>query len=213
MDTDEEKSREECAGTQKSMAAEYNVPIRDTPGNKEEERSESYRKKEDVAQSTMETNIERNRKKSKELNRGFLVQGGILKSIEELDTSEITWKKDKFDEGQKRPVKVKASLATDKIKVAKGRNFIVIMQSLRLLKVQYDQINMINHRAAEVRFRNVNDANLFLKAVEQNKEVGLKTSIDRREISVRGVITDWPDSILEFWEAVREKEEILKIKK
>jgi len=56
------------------------------------------RKKEVVAQSTMEANIERNRKKIKELNRGFLVQGGILKSIEELDTSEITWKKDKFDE-------------------------------------------------------------------------------------------------------------------
>jgi len=97
--------------------------------------------------------------------------------------------------------------------VTKGRNFIVIMQSLRLLKVQYDQINIINHRAAEVRFRNVNDANLFLKAVEQNKEAGLETSIDRREISVRGVITDWPDSVLEFWEAVCEKEEILKIEK
>jgi len=30
---------------------------------------------------------------------------------------------------------------------------------------------------------------------------------------VRGVVTDWPDSVLEFWEAVREKEEILKMEK
>jgi len=41
MDTNEEKSREEGAGTQKTMAKEYNVPIMKTPGNKEEERSES----------------------------------------------------------------------------------------------------------------------------------------------------------------------------
>jgi len=72
---------------------------------------------------------------------------------------------------------------------------------------------MINHRAAEVGFRNVYDANCFLNAVEQNKEAGLETSIDGREISVRGVVIDWPDSILEFWEAVSEKEEILKIEK
>jgi len=160
IDTDVEKSREECTGTQKPMAAEYNAPIRETPGNKGEERSESSRKKEDVAQNIRETNIERNKKKGKELNREFLMQGGILKSIEELDTSEILWKKDKFDEGQKGLVKVKVS--TGKVKVAKGRNLIVIMQSLRLLKVQYEQINMINHRAAEVSFRNVNDANCFL---------------------------------------------------
>jgi len=70
-------------------------------------------------------------------------------------------------------VKVKVSLPTGKVKVAKGRNFIVIMQSLSLLKVQYEQINMINHRAAEVSFRNANDANCFLNAVEQNKEAGL----------------------------------------
>jgi len=56
LDTDEEKSREECAGKQKTMAAEYNAPIRETPSNKGEERSESSRKKEDIAQSTRETN-------------------------------------------------------------------------------------------------------------------------------------------------------------
>jgi len=55
------------------------------------------------------------------------VQGGILKSIEELDTSEILWKKDKFYEGQKGPVKVKVSLSTGNVKVTKGRNFIVII--------------------------------------------------------------------------------------
>jgi len=73
MDTKEEESREECAGTHKPTATECNEPIRDAPANKEKEKSERYRKKEVVAQSTMETNAELNRKKNKELNKGFLV--------------------------------------------------------------------------------------------------------------------------------------------
>jgi len=97
--------------------------------------------------------------------------------------------------------------------VAKGRNFFTITQLLRSLNVQYERLDMINHRAAEVKFKNVNDANFCLNAVKRNKKVGLETSIDRREVSVRGVVTDWPDNILEFWEAVNEKEEILKIEK
>jgi len=104
-------------------------------------------------------------------------------------------------------------LSTSRVKLTKGRNFIVIVQTLRLLKVQYEQIYMVNHRAAEIGFKNVSDANFFLRAAEQNKEAGLETSIDRREISVRGVITDWPDSVSKFWEAVRDRENILRIER
>jgi len=218
MKRGEYRDRSPLGQSQRDMTGRRRKREEETVEKREEREKMEVEEGEDVGTqktrtNTEETNIEQNRKEMKKLNRGFVVQGGILKNMEEVDTSEMVWKKDKFDESQKGPVKVKVSLATEKVKVVKGRNFIAIMQALRVLKVQYEQINMINHRAAEVSFRNVHNANDFLNAVKQNKEVGIETSIDRREIAARGVVTDWPDSIAEFWEAVNEKEEMIKIEK
>lgn len=82
------------------------------------------------------------------------------------------------------------------------------------LKIYPNDILMISHASAEVKFDNATDANSCLDTITQfEKSIDLSATTDRRSLSCRGVITDWDETINELWEAIDEKEVIMKIEK
>ncbi|XP_018377376.1 PREDICTED: uncharacterized protein LOC108770325 isoform X2 [Trachymyrmex cornetzi] len=71
---------------------------------------------------------------------------------------------------------------------------------------------IVNHYSAEVEFANGGDANQCLDKLskETNK---LIVTVDQRGIYSKGVISDWPSSIPDLWQAMVNKESVIKLKR
>ncbi|XP_011699228.1 PREDICTED: uncharacterized protein LOC105456695 [Wasmannia auropunctata] len=143
----------------------------------------------------------------------YVVENGILRHRNEADAPQLAARKVRFGKDQKGPVKVKVMVLPDKAQIKRGRNHLIIIQKLKLLKITFKEVLMTSHIAAEVEFANGQDANLCLQRVEEAKETGIIARIENRELITRGVITDWPDNIPGLWEALEDKSKVCRMEK
>lgn len=102
-------------------------------------------------------------------------------------------------------------LKKERVNAKRGRNFYKILKSLMKHKIYPKDILMISHASAKVKLDNAIDANSYLDKIMELESSDLSATTDRRCFSCRGVITDWDEPISEFWEAIDEKGDILKI--
>lgn len=121
---------------------------------------------------------------------------------------------DRFKDGRVGAAIVIVKLKKERVNAKRSRNFYKILKTLMKLKIYPNDILMISHASAEVKFDKAIDANSCLdKITELGNSSDLSATTDRRCLSCRGVITDWNEPINELWEAIDEKGVILKIKK
>lgn len=145
----------------------------------------------------------------------YWIHRGVLKKTSEIDATEMDSKKnERYDESHLGACKVILKLSRDKVQTNRGKNAIRIWKDLLKFKIRPIDMVMINHISAEVSFANNHDTNFCLDTLEQNKEEnGLMGRIETRNMMCKGVVTEWPDSVLEFWDAISDRTEILKLER
>ncbi|CAL1680668.1 unnamed protein product [Lasius platythorax] len=101
------------------------------------------------------------------------------------------------------PFKVQIRINREKALKNRGKNAQKILHWLVMkLQICPSDVIMVSHMA-EVRFMNYQDANKCLDALEQtNSENDLSARIEARSLTCKGVVTDWPEGIPDFWECI-----------
>lgn len=74
-------------------------------------------------------------------------------------------------------------------------------------------MNMISFSTAEAIYKKTQETNICLDTIERGKDMKVTAHLDAISMTNEGVISDWPDTIKELWEAIREPHKILKIEK
>lgn len=140
---------------------------------------------------------------------------GTLKKMSEIDVTEMeAGKKRRFEETHLGPCKVRVRLTRGKVSPKQGKNFIKIWKGMLSKNIRPAEAIMSSHATAEVKFENSYEANSCLDKLDiDEEESGLKASIDIRAISSKGVITDWPDSIMDLWEAMEDHSDVIKMER
>ncbi|KMQ86662.1 hypothetical protein RF55_14297 [Lasius niger] len=112
---------------------------------------------------------------------------GILKNISEIDTTRLEVKRnERYEKDHGGPFKVIITLTREKSET----------------------------KRAVVIFANYQDANVCLDSMEQlGSESDYSVRTEARSFTYKGVITDWPDTVMELWEVITDHSEIIKIEK
>lgn len=81
------------------------------------------------------------------------------------------------------------------------------------INIRPKEITMISHVTAEVNFATYQETNDCLNFIEQIGTEGDFSARTEARFTCKGVITDWPDTVKELWEAITGHAEIIKIEK
>lgn len=132
----------------------------------------------------------------------------------EMNVTEInTLRKERFDEDETGPYKVIVKLDKKRTNTKRGKNLIIIMKEL-IRKDIRPTVSMSSFTTTEIKFVCQRDANHCLDSVKKDKEEnGLIASIDFRNATCKGVVSDWPGSIEELWEVMTEQKEVVKMER
>ncbi|XP_028044736.1 uncharacterized protein LOC114253886 [Monomorium pharaonis] len=128
--------------------------------------------------------------------------------IREIESKEYQ----RYDEGIEGSATITCRLKKEMTTTKKGKNMTKIVLLMHKLGYQQTEIKMSSFSGASVRFINRKIANKFLEDALKIPRI-ISANIERTEITSIGVVSDWPNGIPELWEAMDEKENIVKMER
>ncbi|XP_029162203.1 uncharacterized protein LOC114933798 isoform X2 [Nylanderia fulva] len=187
-----------------------------------QEPSTRTRNAEDDTQTTNRKEQENVNKQVTNINKviksdSFVVINGILEKVSDIDKE--TYDKifrlnnQRYDSKITNVCKINCKINTDHVMSNRGKNCTKILLWCNKNGVFPINIEMIKFNLSTISFKNAKEANDCLDKIDKVENKWLTGFIDKKLVTCRGVIVDWPFEIPELWENIVEREDILKIEK
>lgn len=116
----------------------------------------------------------------------------------------------RYDDSFKGKAKITVKLPPDQTSPRKGKNCIKIWMALTDCGAGPETVVMLNHFSAEVVYGDFAAANDALERIEKLPEPKkIKAFMEQRAMISRGVISDWPSSIVNLWSVIQDRAGII----